>query len=107
MSYNQYYGNIIWTNHALQRLQNRGLSQEDAYKTIKSPDVRLKGKKPGTSEFQKEFYSSKVTVIAKQNEHHQWLVLSVWIDPPLPGSIEAKRKEEYQKYKKMGFWGRI
>lgn len=104
MSFSQYYGNIIWTNHALQRLKNRGLSQQDAYKTFKNPDRKTVGKQLGTTEFQKEMYSSEITVIAKKNERNQWLILSAWVEPPIPGSIDAKRKEEYEKYKKMGFW---
>ncbi|MDQ3098985.1 MAG: hypothetical protein M3Q44_04525 [bacterium] len=104
---NQYYGNAIWTNHALDRLGQRGLSQQMAWQAFQYPDKRLDGKNPGTMEYQKKFGISLVTVIAKQNEKGEWLILSCWIDPPLPGSIDIKKNEFWKKYKKAGFWGRF
>jgi hypothetical protein len=101
------YGGIIWTNHALARLGERGLSQEKAWETYKSPDRHFPGKQSGTMEFQKRFGSSIVTLIAKQNERHEWLVLSCWIDPPLPGTEDFRKKQNYEKYRKSGFWGKV
>ncbi|RJP46212.1 MAG: hypothetical protein C4584_01935 [Armatimonadetes bacterium] len=135
-----YYGGYIWTNHALQRLKERGLSQEMAWEAFEHPDRFFKGKQSGTVEYQKKFGSSKVTIIARQNESRglascrnnesrglascrnnesrglascrnnekaEWIVLSCWIDPPLPGSIDDKKKKAYQKYIKTGFWGKF
>ncbi len=104
---NQYYGNAIWTNHALKRIGQRGLSQDIAWQAFKYPDTTLPGKNPGTSEFQKKFGISLVTIIAKQNERREWIILSCWIDPPLPGSIDAKKREDWKRYKKAGFWGKF
>ena len=42
------YLNLIFTNHAINRLYNRGISQEKAYETFKNPDGQLPGKIPGS-----------------------------------------------------------
>jgi hypothetical protein len=107
MSFNQYYGNAIWTNHALERLGQRGLSQDLAWQAFRYPDQSFQGKNPGTTEYQKKFGKSLVTIIAKQNEKREWIILSCWIDPPLPGSIDIKKQEDWKKYKKAGFWGKF
>ncbi len=104
---NQYYGGIIWTNHALERLDQRGLSQELAWETFQRPDQKLAGKKQGTSEYQKRVNNSLITVIATQNEKNEWVVLSCWIDPPLFGTADYRKKEAYTKYRKAGFWGKV
>ena len=72
--------------------------------TFSSPDSRIKGKKPDTTEFVKRFGSSVVTLIAKQNERNEWIALSAWIDPPYPGTKDYKEKERYRSYQKAGFW---
>lgn len=101
------YGGIIWTNHALERQGQRGLSQDLAWQAFRYPDKTLVGKNPGTTEYQKSFGASLVTVIAKQNEKGEWLVLSNWIDPPLYGTEDYRKKEDYKKYKKSRGFMRI
>ncbi|MCL4354708.1 hypothetical protein M1349_04565 [Patescibacteria group bacterium] len=68
MSNQQYFGGAIWTNHALERLGQRGLTQELAAKAFNHPDKSIPGKQPGTIEYQKSFGNSLVTIIAKKNE---------------------------------------
>lgn len=104
MSFNNHYGGVIWTNHALKRLYQRGLKQEKALEAFHSPDRTLIGKKSGTSEFQKRFGPSFVTIIATKNDHNEWIILSCWIDPPLPGSVDAQKKDAYKTYQKASFW---
>ncbi len=106
-NYNNSYGGVIWTNHALERLGQRGLTQELALQAFKNPTEIITGKNPGTQEFQKKIQESLITVIAKKNEKKEWVVLSCWIDPPLPGSIDIKKKEAYKKYRKSSFWGKL
>lgn len=101
------YHGVIWTNHALMRLDARGLSQDLAWQAFSSPDHKLPGKNPGTTEFQKKIGSSRITIIAKQNERGEWLILSNWIDPPLIGTADYYKKEEYKRYQKAGFWGKL
>ena len=107
MTHQQYYAGAIWTNHARERLGQRGLSQQLAGETFARPDRTLSGKQPGTIEYQKRFGNSTVTVIAKKNERNEWLILSNWIDPPLPGTEDHKKREEWKKYKKASIWGKI
>jgi|SRR5581483_1193678 len=92
------YGNAIWTNHALDRLNQRGLTQEMAWKTFQHPESSVK---EGESfKYQKKFGRSTVTVIAKQNEKREWLILSCWIYPPLLGTKDYKEHEQFKKYQK-------
>ncbi|CAN5143293.1 hypothetical protein BH09PAT1_BH09PAT1_0240 [soil metagenome] len=102
-----HYKGTIWTNHALERLGQRGLSQDIAWQAFAHPDRQFTGKNPGTVELQKNFGQSLVTIIAKQNEKREWIILSNWIDPPLPGTIDYYKKEGYKKYQKAGFWGKV
>lgn len=102
-----HYAGAIWTNHALERLIQRGLSQELAGQAFSSPDRIFSGKQPGTQERQKKFENSLVTIISKQNERHEWIILSAWIDPPLPGTADYKKKKQYLRYKNAGFWERL
>ncbi len=103
----QQYGGIIWTNHALERLVQRGLSQSDALSAFKNPDRSFPGKNPGSVEYIKKFSNSTITIIAKKNDRNEWVVISAWIDPPLPGSADWYKKQDYTKYQKAGFWGKL
>ena len=104
------YAGAIWTNHALDRLDQRGLSQVMAGQTFLYSDS-YKSVKEGGTEFTKKFDISTVTVIAKKSDQGEWLILSCWIEPPLPGSIDIGKKEKYLKerdeYRKGGFWKRF
>lgn len=100
---NQNYGGIIWTNHALSRLGQRGLTQELAWEAFNLPDREVSSREKGTMQYEKRFGRSLVTIIAKQNEKREWIIISCWVDPPLPGSIDAKQKVEYKKYQKSSF----
>ncbi|RJQ24419.1 hypothetical protein C4577_07965 [Candidatus Parcubacteria bacterium] len=103
----RYYKGAIWTNHALERLDQRGLTQDLAAQAFNRPDNSIQGKKPGTIEFQKRVGKSLITIISKKNEKNEWIILSCWIDPPLPGSIDILKQEQYKKYQKAGFWKRL
>lgn len=107
MAHNSHFGGIIWTNHALARLGERGLSQEMAFQAFKDADRKARGKQSGSYEFQKKFGKSYVTIITKQNEKHEWVVLSCWIDPPYYGTQDWKRKQYYHAYQKAGFLGKL
>jgi hypothetical protein len=102
-----YYGGLIFTNHALQRLSERQFPQHMVLDTFNRPDKSFPGKQPGSYEYQRRFGASTVTVIAKQNERREWLVLSCWIDPPLPGTKDHKQRQHYLAYRNAGFWKRL
>ena len=107
MNKSTHYKGAIWTDHALQRQGSRGLSLELASKTFNTPDHSKIGKNPGTWEYTKKFGVSTVTVIAKKNEKNEWIVISNWIDPPLPGTEDEKKQKAYRGYQKKGFWGKL
>jgi hypothetical protein len=102
-----YYGGLVFTNHALQRLEERQFPQRMVVETFNRPDTSHPAKQVGAFEYRKRFDASTVTVIAKQNERREWVVLSCWIDPPLPGTKDYKQKQRYHAYKKAGFWGKV
>src|SRR3990167_10257122 len=106
MSQRNFVG-AIWTNHALERLDQRGLTQNLAGQAFKNSDFSNPGKQSGTIEFKKKFNNSTVTIIAKKNERQEWIILSCWIDPPLAGYMDARKKQRYEEYKKAGFWKRL
>lgn len=101
------YGGYIWTHHAMDRIGQRGLSQDMAWQALRYPDATGKGNTPDSIQYQKKFGISTVTVIAKQTERREWIVLSCWIDPPVPGTVDARKKEYWKAYKKAGFWGKL
>ncbi|HVF68953.1 MAG TPA: hypothetical protein VNA13_00125 [Xanthomonadales bacterium] len=103
----QYYGGAIWTNHALDRLSERGLTQDIASRAFNNPDRSMDGRETGTKQYQKRFDKSLVTIVAKQNERSEWIILSCWVDPPIAGSQDEKRKDAYRNYQRASFWGKI
>lgn len=102
----QYSHGAIWTTHALERLAERKLPQQMAGVAFSQPDKMTHGRKGGATEFYKRFGDHHVSVIAKQNEKNEWVIISAWIDPPMPGTRDFRKKEIYKKYKKAGFWGK-
>jgi hypothetical protein len=101
------YGGVIWTNHALQRLAERGLSQKMAFTAFQYPDDSLRLDSGGTMEYRKSFGTSVVTVVAKKNNQHQWIIVSSWINPPIAGTIDSKRRAWFKKFREAGFWGKF
>lgn len=81
------YKNLIWTNHALERMKQRGISQGDAWATWNRADQTRKGRDKGVWVYYKTYPSvssgraQKIEVVAKQNQKKEWLILSVWSRP--------------------------
>lgn len=69
---------IIWTNHALRRIQERGIKQGDAWVTWRRADQTRYGKAKGTWVYYRTFGNQRIEVVAKKNERKQWVILSVW-----------------------------
>lgn len=99
MSYSQQYKGLIWTNHVLDRLAERKIPQDWAWRAFKFPDTIQKGKRANTVEHIKKYNNLTVTLIATKNERNEWILISCWVDPPLPGSIDIKKKQEYLRNK--------
>ena len=76
------YGGVIWTNHALQRLQERGIKQGDAWATWRNPEQSRKGSNiNGSWVYYKTYGDQRIEVVAKQNEKKEWVIMSVWSKP--------------------------
>ena len=95
----RFYENTIWTNHALRRLQDRRLSQDMAWKTFQYPDTVIANRKDGSAQYKRRFGIHTVSVIAKQNENNEWIVLSCWMDPPIKGTADDFKRQRYYRYK--------
>ncbi|MEK7536615.1 MAG: hypothetical protein AAB559_02450 [Patescibacteria group bacterium] len=80
------YGGLIWTNHALQRLSERGIKQGDAWAVWNRPDQSRYSKTQGAWIYYKTWPAStgkageytRIEVVAKQNINKKWIILSVW-----------------------------
>lgn len=72
------FGGVIWTNHALARLGQRGIKQGDAWVTWRRPEQSRYAKEKGTWVYYRTFGNQKVEVVAKKNEKKEWIILSVW-----------------------------
>lgn len=88
------FGNIIWTNHALQRLSERGIKQGDAWATWRRPDQSRFASTKDAWVFYKTWGKRKIEVVAKQNERKEWIVLSVWDKPAYEKFAEEKPQIE-------------
>lgn len=75
---NNRYGGVIWTNHAIQRLYERGVAQSDAWYTFQHPDSQLRGAASGSLRYFKDYGEQRIEVIAALNEKKEWVILSCW-----------------------------
>jgi len=73
-----HFGGVIWTNHALRRMNDRKISQSDAWTAWRNPQQTRKAKIPGAWVYYRTYDSERVEVVAKQNEKKEWIILSVW-----------------------------
>lgn len=102
---NNEYRSLIFTNHVLARMKERGINKEQIWETYTSPDAQDQVK--DADRRVKKFGNRSITIVFKYNEKNETVILSAWIDPPLPGSKDAKEKIWWSEYKKAGFWKKI
>ncbi|MCL4416591.1 MAG: DUF4258 domain-containing protein [Actinobacteria bacterium] len=91
---------LIWTNHAKDRLSARKIHKDLVIQAIINPDKIVS--KGDASEYQKRFSSQTVAAIIKTNEKGENIILSCWIDPPNPGTRDFRRKKRYYQMQKAG-----
>ena len=91
-----HFGGVIWTNHALDRLRERGIKQGDAWATWRHPEASKKGKS-GNWIYYRNWNGNQIEVVAKQNEKKEWIILSVWSYP-----VAAAKKPFARKH--GSFW---
>ena len=75
------YGGVIWTNHALDRLSERNISQGDAWVAFTKSDHSRYANTRGAWIYDKNINGWDIEVVAKQNERKEWIILSVWARP--------------------------
>lgn len=75
---NKNYGGVIWTNHALKRMSERGVKQGDAWATFRRPDSSRKAQKKGSFVYYKTYGNQKIEVVAAKNNKKEWVIMSVW-----------------------------
>lgn len=76
--YNNNFGGVIWTDHALERMRARGIKQGDAWVVWKNPDNSSYARLKGAWIYEKIWGNQTIKVVAKRNEKKQWVILSVW-----------------------------
>ena len=86
------YGGVIWTNHVLQRLKDRGIKQGDAWVTWKRPDKSQFARSRGAWVYYRTFGNKRIEVVAKQNDKKEWLIVSVWAKQILKHRKKQERK---------------
>jgi len=72
------YGGVIWTNHVLDRLKERNISQSEAYYSFQHPDTSRYANTQKAYVYQKFYDNYLIEVVAKKNEKKEWIILSVW-----------------------------
>lgn len=96
---NNKFGGVIWTDHALERIKERGIPKEYATEALKNPDSVSPSKEKGVR-IRKQIEDKKLTLVVKKNEKSESVVLSIWMDPPMLGTKDYKNKQRYNEYKK-------
>lgn len=80
MSLEREYRGIIFSKHALERAQDRSITQDLVASVVKSPDKRFDGQKQGTVKFIKTINQRRIHVVASYlHDQKKWLVVSVWV----------------------------
>ncbi len=80
--------NVIFTNHALDRLDQRQITQHMVVQTVQSPD-RSEIERDGDTKFTKTINGRQLQVIGRwEADENKWLVKSAWVR----GEEEQKRQ---------------
>ena len=88
---------LIFTKHARTRLQERGFSKDQAQLVFEKADKIKPGKRTGSQEYIKKIGYQTITLIVGNNNQDK-IVISAWIDPPLPGTKDASKQKRYKEY---------
>lgn len=87
-----HFGGVIWTNHALDRLRERGIKQGDAWATFNRSQESRKGKS-GNWVYYRNWNGTQIEVVAKKSEKGEWLILSVWSKEV--GGVKKEKTESF------------
>lgn len=82
------YKNLVFTNHALERLKLRSIAQSDIKQVLSNSDKKLSSDKSGQIKFIRTLSNRTIHVVAKRlPDQNKWLIVSVWVrgeDDPIP-----------------------
>lgn len=92
------YGGVIWTNHAIERLQQRGVKQGDAFAVFNRPQSSKFDPKRGAWVYRRVWEDQEIEVVAKKNDRGKWLILSAWSNTRNYSSRNVKKENS-------GIWG--
>lgn len=95
------FGGVVWTNHALDRLRERGIAQGDAWATFQRPDQSRYAATKGAWVYYKIYGDQKIEVVAKQNDKKEWVILTVW-SRPVDGRSPYGGNEKKKKHSLFG-----
>ena len=100
------FGGVIWTNHALDRLRERGIKQGDAWATWNRPEQSRKGDS-GNWVYYRNWGGTQIEVVAKEDldrsGRKQWIILSVWSRPVYLKEKPAQKSSFWKNLVKLVF----
>lgn len=92
------FGGVIWTNHAISRMSQRGIKQGDAWATWSRPDESRHAKIPGAWIYYRTYGNDRIEVVAKKNGKGEWIILSIWSRPVFGQEIKSMKRESFWKH---------
>lgn len=75
------YGGLIWTHHALDRIQERQLDQSLVYQAITKPDTTKWARSHRAIKYQKIIGTLLVEAVVNKQSSSEWIVLTCWSRP--------------------------
>lgn len=93
------YGGIIWTNHALSRMRERGIKQGDAWTAFRKPDNSKYSKKKGAWIYSKTLGNKKIEVLASKDRDKKWVIVSAWSKTRTGESNHLSKKRNNNVFK--------
>lgn len=91
--------NIIWTTHAFERNKQRQITEKWIEATVNHPD-NFSVIERGKTKSNKNFGKHTVSVITTKADSGKYLILSAWVNPPIIGTSDYKKKKYYKDSKK-------
>ena len=86
---------IVWTNHAKERLNQRGIGFYEADQTVRFPSKIIEG---GSSRKFIKYFSDYSVVVAVKREGNDWIVASSWKKPTVGTSYKQNLLERFIRY---------
>ena len=84
----KHYKNLIFTDHALERMRLRTISQDQVRQVLAHPEKTFPSNKPEQIKFIRNLSHRTIHVVGKYLEDQKkWLIISVWVrgeDDPIP-----------------------